>query len=60
MMTSEECKAHAAQCRQLAETSASREQRALLSNLAHEWEMAARHMERLEAREAGAAKKQAR
>jgi hypothetical protein len=59
MMTSEQCKAHAAECRQLAETAASRQQKALLSNLAYEWEMTARHMERMEAQQNGEAKKYA-
>jgi hypothetical protein len=50
-MTSEECKAHAAECLQLAQTAASREQKALLSDLAREWNCAAQQMEELEAKQ---------
>jgi len=51
-MTSGECKAHAAECLQLAQTAVSPEQKTLLSDLAREWNLAAQEMEQLEAQEA--------
>ena len=43
-MTSEQCKAHGAQCRLMAQTAASSEQKTILLDLAREWERMAEQM----------------
>ena len=48
MLTLEDCKSHAAECLRLAKTAVSPEQKAILSDLAREWEFLARRMEGLE------------
>jgi len=52
MLTSEQCKAHAAECLQLAQTAASPEQKALLSGLAREWNLTAQEVESRQAQPA--------
>jgi hypothetical protein len=51
-MTSEQCTGHAAHCLRLAQTAASSEQKRILLDLARDWQLTAKQMERLEAREA--------
>jgi len=53
-MTSEQCKAHAAQCRLLARTAASSEQKTILLELAREWERVAEQMGPTQPNEASA------
>jgi hypothetical protein len=48
MITSEQCKSHAAECRRLAQSAPSPEQRNILFDLAREWDRIPNQTERLE------------
>jgi hypothetical protein len=48
MITSEQCKSYAAECRRLAQSAPSPEQRNILFDLAREWDRVANQTERLE------------
>ena len=52
MMTSEQCRAYATECRGLVLTAASPQQKAILFDLALHWDMAAMDMEELERQKA--------
>jgi len=48
MMSSEQCRSYAAECRELFQTAASSQQKTILLDLARHWEMAAKEMKELE------------
>jgi hypothetical protein len=52
MMTSEQCRAYAAECRELAQTAASAQKKSILLDLARHWDMAQREMQELERQKA--------
>ena len=52
MMTSEQCRVYAAECRELAQMGASAQKKSILLDLAHHWDMASRELQELERQKA--------
>jgi hypothetical protein len=57
MITPEQCRAYAAECRRMAELAASPEQKAILLELANEWDISCKQTEKWEQQRAAAARK---
>jgi hypothetical protein len=58
MVTSKQCRAHAAECRALVPTAASPQKKTILLDLARHWDLAGKDMEKLEQQKGADAQQQ--